>query len=581
MSSPATATSAPQRHWVALLFLIAVAAFFLIANNGAYHGYFLDDEMDNLVNTGELLPSDFLGGLLLPRYYTNNFRPAGHLFYRLMGDTFELRFAPYITAIHVLHLLNVLLLWLILRRLSLPLLGCCAGVLLFAFHMAVFDVYWKPMYVFDLLCGTFCLLALLFWMHDGWVFWLLCLLSSWLAFRSKEIAIMFPVALLVYELWFGKRRWLKLAPFLAISLWFGIQGLIHGSSLHADYSMSFNPVDIWHSAVYYASKLLVLPHELPPFQGALVLVGVIAVFLTAAFLVRDRRVLFGLTTFAAMLVPMLLLSNRLYGAYLYVPLIGVAIAFAAVSARYHLAIPIVFFALWIPWNYANLRHLRADALSQAEDRRRYVATLTELAHQHPEITSFIYEDGPFQLYGTKAVELWLHPDTQIIMVREEQPKPQGFLQSPRLAVLYWNNIQRRLEPVVRQDRLASYIELGPKAPVWQLGEGWFPLEGNFRWTGPHATAELDRPENASEFELKIIVNTLYLSRVPKGHLRVSINGVRAGDFDLTIDGVFTLRAKLPPGSAGRTQIAIDADPPYPSEEPKGIAVLAFGFPPKP
>lgn len=570
-----------KRTWLGPLFLIAVAALFLIANHGAYHGYFLDDEMDNLVNTGELLPGDFLGGLLLPRYYSNNFRPAGHLFYRLMGDTFELRFGPYITALHILHLLNLLLLWLILRRLSLPLLASGAGVLLFAFHMAVFDVYWKPMYVFDLLCGTFCLLALLFWMHDGWLFGLLSLLSFWLAFRSKEIAIMFPVALVIYELWFGKRRWLKLAPFLAISLWFGIQGLMHGSSLHADYSMSFNPVDIWHSAVYYSSKLLVLPHELPPNQGALVLVGVIAAFLASAFLVRDRRFVFGLITFAAMLAPMLLLVNRLYGAYLYVPLIGVAIAFAAVSSRIHIAIPIVFFALWIPWNYANLRHLRAEALSQAEDRRRYMATLTGLAHQQPQIVSFIYEDGPFQLYGAKAVELWLHPGTLVTVVREEQPKPQGFLQSPRLAVLYWNDLQRRLEPVVRQDRLASYIELGPKTPVWQLGEGWFPLEGHFRWTRPHATAELDRPENASEFELKIIVNGLYLSRVPKGHVRVSLNGVRAGDFDLTLDGVFTFKAKVPPGPAGRTQVAIDADPPYPSEEPRGIAVLAFGFPSKP
>src|SRR5215472_11396314 len=98
---------ASLRRWAAPLFLIAVAAFFLIANRAAYKSYFMDDELDNIVTTGELGASDFAAGLLLPRYYENNFRPFGHLFFRLMGDTFELHFPPYIAALHLLHLLNI------------------------------------------------------------------------------------------------------------------------------------------------------------------------------------------------------------------------------------------------------------------------------------------------------------------------------------------------------------------------------------------------------------------------------------------------------------------------------------------
>jgi hypothetical protein len=130
----------------------------------------------------------------------------------------------------LLHLVNVALLWLILRRLQLPFWASAAALVFFAFHMAVFDIYWRPMYVYDLLCGTFCLLTVLFWLDDRWV---LSLLFFWLAYRSKEIAVMLPVALAAYELLLGQRRWLRLAPFFAISIWFGMQGFFLATHLNS------------------------------------------------------------------------------------------------------------------------------------------------------------------------------------------------------------------------------------------------------------------------------------------------------------------------------------------------------------
>ena len=57
----------------------------------------------------------------------------------------------------------------------------------FAFHMALFDALWKPMYVFDLLCATFCLAAMLLWTGGRWVLSFACF---WLAYKSKELAVM-------------------------------------------------------------------------------------------------------------------------------------------------------------------------------------------------------------------------------------------------------------------------------------------------------------------------------------------------------------------------------------------------------
>src|SRR5262249_3455869 len=140
-----------------------------------------------------------------------------------------------------LHLANVLLLWLLLRKLGFELAAAFAGALFFAFEIAVFDVYWKPMYVFDLLCGAFCLLSLLAY-RSNWI--IPSLLAFWFAFRAKEVAIMLPVVLAAYEFSRGEKRWKRLVPFFAISLLLGIQALVANQSRDNDYTLRFSPVAI-------------------------------------------------------------------------------------------------------------------------------------------------------------------------------------------------------------------------------------------------------------------------------------------------------------------------------------------------
>ena len=67
------------------------------------------------------------------------------------------------------------------------------------------------MYAFDLFCATFCLLSLLCWIKRRWV---LSFLAFWLAYKSKELAVMLPAILACYELWFGKRQLASADPVL-------------------------------------------------------------------------------------------------------------------------------------------------------------------------------------------------------------------------------------------------------------------------------------------------------------------------------------------------------------------------------
>src|SRR5207245_5238839 len=107
----------------------------------------------------------------------------------------------------------------------------------FGFHMALFDIFWKPMYVFDLLCATFSLAAILLYTQRRYV---LSFVAFWLAYKSKELAVMLPAVLACYEFWLADKKNRKaLIPFFAGSLWFGLQGVIRNPSVDNDYTFHF------------------------------------------------------------------------------------------------------------------------------------------------------------------------------------------------------------------------------------------------------------------------------------------------------------------------------------------------------
>src|SRR5438445_4389952 len=359
-----------------LRFLV-LAVLFLILNAPAYTGYFQDDDLDTMCWAPFVPASEFLHGLASPRFMPSNFRPVGHYYYHLLTILFHLGFAKYIIPLQMAHLLNVWLLWMIARRLDLETAAIFIGAVFYLFHAALMDVYWKPMYVFDLLCTAFCLLSFLLWLDKRWI---LSFVAFWFAYKSKELAVMLQLVMATYEFVLVKKRWKPLIPFFLASLSFGLQGLLLNRNKDNDYTFRFHLGALAKTGSFYSSRLF-----------SLRLAGL--ALLPLPFVIRDRRIWFGVSTAILLLIPLLFLPGRLFAAYLCLPMVGAAIVIMTLAAHYR-TVMAALLILWLPWNLIQFHRARVETLRLAKGNRTYVAELEKFARSAPNQRSFVYDGIP-------------------------------------------------------------------------------------------------------------------------------------------------------------------------------------------
>jgi hypothetical protein len=552
-------------------FAVCLVALFLIANRPAYKAFFSDDDFDNMANAREADLPGFAHAIISPTTQEQGqFRAAAYWYYYVLVRWAKLRFPPYVAGIHAIHLLNVLLIWWLARSMGAEIVGACAAALLYAFHAAAFDIYWKPMYVFDLLCGTFTLAALLSYVRGHLA---LSLLFFWLSLKAKEVTILLPVVLAGYE-WARARGmktgrgeprvpvWVRLAPFFAISAWVGVVALMKNAGRDDAYSLRFTAAALWQCIRYYSSQVLLIPYA--------------GLALAALAFVKNPRVRLGFLTFVVLLGPMLVLPGRLFAAYLYVPLIGLAVALSAVTRAAWLA---AFFAAWLPWNYLHFRVDRREAQTVAAQRKAWLAPVEALVRQHPEIDTFVYDGTPdYMPHHAVAGALRVLREGQETHVLPLSRGGWEALSAPHLAVFVWDPARLKLYLMPRVPDVA-YVYLDEHAPVWQLTLGWRENQGTLRWMRPRASVRLLRPAHADRFE--VWVNAV-LRGAKQRQLAVTINGVKLGTIRLTEEAIAKFHLPVPPGPEGPVQVDLTASPPIPDptgDGELGQPVLGLGFPP--
>lgn len=553
--------------------ICALVLLFLIANRGAYQGYFQDDELDNISWTIWVPAKDYLRGLLSPLYSSANFRPVGHGWFAAMGGWAGLRFPPYVAAIHALHFVNILLVWLLMRRLSLGRIPAAAGAAFYAFHMGVFDALWKPMYVFDLLCALFSLASLVAWTRRRWV---LSFIAFWLAYKAKELAVMLPLALAAYELWLsqetGRRRWLRLAPFFAVSVSFGLQAIwFRHPGAHA-YRMELSLATLPKTVPFYAERVFLVP-----WAGLAVL--------ALPLVIRDRRVWFGAACLALFAAPLILLPGRVFAAYLYLPLAGLAVALAASLERAPRWAPPLVLLVWIPWNYHHLRLQRRAALTVAGENRAYVGELFRVAAAFPNARTFVYDGAPAAMarWGVEGA-LRFHFKNRVELLSVDDQDLARAAAGKELVLLSWDPAGRRITEHHRRagEPPAPYVRMDASTPVWQLVSGWLPRTGYFRWTRPEARAVVSRPAGARRFELVVNAGPPYIAEVKKGVVEVYLDGVLAGRAEFSREGWQTVAFELAPAPPAEVEVTFRARPeirvPPGNPAALGVPIGAFGFP---
>lgn len=553
------------KRYPALIALALVLAFLGVSRT-AYKGYFDPDDLDNIGWTRGTGAAAFATGLVTPRFYQQNFRPAGHFYYWMMGRLAGLNYAPYLAVLQMLHAISIILLWLLLRSLKFDPWQAAAGALLFVCHMGLFEVYWKPMYVFDVLCGLFSLLCLLAYVRRRWILSFVCL---WLAYKSKELAVMLPVALAWYEWRLGDRKWRRLIPYFAVSALFGLQALLVAPNPDADYQFRLTLPALATTIRFYSTKL-----GLAPFAGLVLLIVPLAA--------KDRRASWGVVTLAALMLPILFLPGRLFGAYLYVPLIGGAIALAGLASRSRVALAGVaaFYLIWVPMNYAALRSSRSGFMAGAADNRRYVSELVQLQRRSPALRVFLYDGLPDAMrpWGVKgALRILFRDEVELASIEDSNLKERS--RGRPVAMLTWDPREHRLLAAARE-KDASFIDVAISGPVWQLTSGWYPREGGFRWTRPKAAVELARPAEARIFEMSVNVADLQLATVGHPRLQVTLDGVALPAREFARPGWQTVTWSIPGEARALCTIELVTTPefhPPGDSRDLGMAIGSLGF----
>jgi hypothetical protein len=158
-----------------------------------------------------------IAALFLP--FTPFYRPSGAALYRLIFDLFGLNFLPFRIAVQVMLLVNLYLIWRLAKILSGSTEIGAVAALLYSFHGRLTGIYLNNGTIYDVLCATLTLAALLYYVSiresgrrlrgQQWV-WLYLLFTF--ALNAKEMAAVIPVLLFLYEAFYHGRSMRPLAP---------------------------------------------------------------------------------------------------------------------------------------------------------------------------------------------------------------------------------------------------------------------------------------------------------------------------------------------------------------------------------
>lgn len=367
---PAQPMPASRRWCLAPWLLVLGCLYFVVLANSGLDDYFNPDDSMNLYSACQKSYARlFSSSSLVP--WAGEVRPAGALFYKVIYQRFGFDPLPFHLACFALLSANLALHFALARRLFGDLPLAALALLTACFHGAMWSIYASSGTVYDILCGTFVLIAMLTYAQwrarPRWWLAVLVFWSTLWATQSKEMGYAVPLLLLSYEFCFGPgeavwRRLLRVAP-SGVAACLSLVGLLlhSGPLLHqSDYRPSFSLSMFLETTSVHLTSLFCRIWTFTGLQGLLLLSGCLAL----ALLLRNRVMLFGWLFYNAALLPLAFVPPRHDGYVLYIPYFGCAFFLAGLAAALsRFAKPVLVCALFaVP--------LAATQMRQSLDPRR-------------------------------------------------------------------------------------------------------------------------------------------------------------------------------------------------------------------
>lgn len=242
-------------------------------------------------------------------------------------------------------------------------------------------------------------------------------------------------------------------------------------------------------------------------------------------------------------------------------------------------------AIWLGFNYTEMREKRRATLAEAEETAAYVFSLADLARNGKDIDTMLVDSAPAGLrrWGVEGALRYTFDRDDLEMIYLEDSDHKEPRADATLAMLSWDGPMKKLYTMRRTAALgdAPYVEMTRLTPVWQLTKGWYQREGNYRWTMPRAEARVRRPANANAFQVTVNVGPDYIRAVGKVTLTVRVGGAELGTRTFTQNGWLTEAFAMQPGPEGNVNVEFSVDPPFRPKNgdprPLGIPIAAFGF----
>jgi len=215
----------------ALIFAVVLAAVTILAYRPAWHGGFLWDDDDYIINNELLTAPHGWQRIWFSLDSPSQYFPLTYSTFRIEHALWGLNTTGYHWVNLLLHVGNALLVWAVLARLGVP--GSWLAAAIFALHpVQVESVAWITERK-NVLMGFFFLLTLLSWIafvdertRRPWIFYSLALILYVLALSAKATACTLPAALFLI-LWLQKkpitiRRLMQIVPFVALGIGMGL-----------------------------------------------------------------------------------------------------------------------------------------------------------------------------------------------------------------------------------------------------------------------------------------------------------------------------------------------------------------------